>query len=115
LWRLASNISDEKRHQLSNNLSSHLERMSQISIVVASLSEVGDSLIQWRGWGSKSVNWEAFEVAGEWVGAIAVIITLIYLAQKIHQKNSSSIHRTRQRNKKGAPKSALFVFQTPLL
>jgi len=34
------------------------------------------------------MNWEAFGAAGEWAGAIAVVITLIYLARQIHQQNN---------------------------
>ncbi|MBL4572104.1 MAG: hypothetical protein JKY86_03400 [Gammaproteobacteria bacterium] len=34
------------------------------------------------------MNWEAFGAAGEWAGAITVVITLIYLARQIQQQNN---------------------------
>jgi hypothetical protein len=36
------------------------------------------------------MNWNAIGAVGEWAGAVAVIITLIYLARQIHQQNSMS-------------------------
>jgi hypothetical protein len=33
------------------------------------------------------MNWEAFGATGEWAGATAVVITLIYLARQIRQQN----------------------------
>ncbi|MFT6770697.1 MAG: hypothetical protein ACJARU_000899, partial [Congregibacter sp.] len=31
------------------------------------------------------MNWDAFSAVGEWVGVIAVVVTLFYLARQIHQ------------------------------
>ena len=36
------------------------------------------------------MNWDAIGAMGEWAGAAAVIITLIYLARQIHQQNNIS-------------------------
>lgn len=33
------------------------------------------------------MNWDAFGAFGEWAGAIAVVITLVYLGRQIHQQN----------------------------
>ncbi len=33
------------------------------------------------------MNWDAIGAAGEWAGAIAVVITLVYLARQIQQQN----------------------------
>lgn len=33
------------------------------------------------------MNWEVFSATGEWAGAIAVVVTLFYLAKQIHQQN----------------------------
>ena len=34
------------------------------------------------------MNWDAFSATGEWAGAIAVVVTLFYLAKQIHQQNA---------------------------
>jgi len=34
------------------------------------------------------MNWDAFSATGEWAGAIAVVVTLFYLAKQIHQQNT---------------------------
>ncbi len=33
------------------------------------------------------MNWEVVGVMGEWVGSLAVVVTLFYLARQIHQQN----------------------------
>ena len=40
------------------------------------------------------MNWDAIGAIGEILGALAVVITLIYLARQIHQSNSMSMSRT---------------------
>jgi len=45
---------------------------------------VGHSTESWR----KKVNWEAIGAAGEILGAIAVFVTLVYLASQIKQSNN---------------------------
>ena len=34
------------------------------------------------------MNWDALSATGEWAGAIAVVVTLFYLARQIHQQNA---------------------------
>lgn len=34
------------------------------------------------------MNWDVFSATGEWAGAIAVVVTLFYLAKQIHQQNA---------------------------
>ncbi|MFT6287737.1 MAG: hypothetical protein ACJA09_002492 [Alcanivorax sp.] len=34
------------------------------------------------------MNWEVISATGEWAGAIAVVVTLFYLAKQIHQQNA---------------------------
>ena len=34
------------------------------------------------------MNWDVLSATGEWAGAIAVVVTLFYLAKQIHQQNT---------------------------
>ena len=42
------------------------------------------------------MNWEIVASTGEWAGALAVVVTLVYLARQIKQQNEIAKHNTWQ-------------------
>jgi len=59
------------------------------------------------------MNWEMIGATGEWAGALAVVITLVYLSSQIRQAKEATRQATEQRRGEVAHRQLQLVVENP--
>jgi len=59
------------------------------------------------------MNWEMIGATGEWAGALAVVITLVYLSSQIRQAKDATRQATEQRRGEAAQRQLHLIVENP--
>ena len=59
------------------------------------------------------MNWEMIGATGEWAGALAVVITLVYLSIQIRQAKEATRQATEQRRGEAAQRQLQLIVENP--
>ena len=59
------------------------------------------------------MNWDMIGATGEWAGAVAVVVTLVYLGSQIRQAKEATRQATEQRRGEAAQRQLQLVVENP--